>query len=126
MDFEKQHSLSLKQNLKIICSSCFSLCYNDEDNIQKSPEHSKKHRSCCKRLKSEFAKLFSAKHRRNRRSNSSEFKYDPLSYSLNFEDDDSHLDEYPLRDFCSRLAPSPVSQRKSGNGVVSTQISAWS
>ncbi|KAL2927266.1 10 kDa chaperonin [Bienertia sinuspersici] len=126
MDFEKYHLLSLKQNLKLIYSSCCNFSHNnDEDDFQKFLQHSKNHRSCCKKLKSKFAKLFSAKHRRNRRSNSYEFKYDPLSYSLNFEDDDSHLDEYPLRNFCSRLPPSPVKQRNN-NGFVSTQITAWS
>ncbi|GAB2275407.1 hypothetical protein Dimus_010169 [Dionaea muscipula] len=37
------------------------------------------------------------------------FRYDPLSYALNFEDDDvSRLDEFPLRNFSARLPPSPT------------------
>ncbi|MCD9644831.1 hypothetical protein HAX54_033280 [Datura stramonium] len=38
---------------------------------------------------------------RHKRHSSAEFRYDPLSYSLNFED------EAPLTNFSSRLPPSP-------------------
>ncbi|XP_055824455.1 uncharacterized protein LOC129892982 [Solanum dulcamara] len=38
---------------------------------------------------------------RHKRHSSTEFRYDPLSYSLNFED------EAPLTSFSSRLPPSP-------------------
>lgn len=46
----------------------------------------------------------------NKRHSSTEFRYDPLSYSLNFEDgfDDNEEEEAaPLRNFSSRLPPSP-------------------
>lgn len=44
--------------------------------------------------------------RRQRRHPSAEFRYDPLSYSLNFEDGFDDGDEYPLRNFSARLPPS--------------------
>ncbi|KAF3447068.1 hypothetical protein FNV43_RR12248 [Rhamnella rubrinervis] len=44
--------------------------------------------------------------RGRRNLNSGDFRYDPSSYALNF-DDDSRDDEFPLRDFSSRLPPSP-------------------
>ncbi|KAF8393090.1 hypothetical protein HHK36_021331 [Tetracentron sinense] len=39
------------------------------------------------------------------RRNSADFRYDPLSYALNF--DESHVDEFPLRNFSARLQSSP-------------------
>lgn len=42
-----------------------------------------------------------------KRHSSAEFRYDPLSYSLNFEDGFDGDDEAPLRNFSSRLPPSP-------------------
>lgn len=38
---------------------------------------------------------------------SSDFSYDLSSYALNFEDDSARDDEFPLRDFSSRLPASP-------------------
>ncbi|XP_021769510.1 uncharacterized protein LOC110733732 [Chenopodium quinoa] len=129
MEFDKKHSLSLKQKIKLfVCATC---CDAEEDDIavQKSLQHSeKKPNTLSSWLKSELpvikevcSHVFSGK---NRRSNSTEFRYDPLSYALNFEDDDSHLDEFPLRDFCSRLPPSPVKANK--NAVASTNTVNWS
>ncbi|KAJ4709674.1 Interleukin-2 receptor subunit beta like [Melia azedarach] len=44
-----------------------------------------------------------------RRHSSADFRYDALSYALNFDEssDDRQFDEYPLRNFASRLPPSP-------------------
>lgn len=42
---------------------------------------------------------------RHKRHASAEFRYDPLSYSLNFEDGFDDDDEYPLRNFSARLPP---------------------
>ncbi|KMT19001.1 hypothetical protein BVRB_2g030970 [Beta vulgaris subsp. vulgaris] len=133
MEFEKQQhsSVSLKHKLKLILASCCNFSDSDEDDIKKNLEHSDKSHTLSAWLKSELpsikvisAKIFAGKLGRNRRANSVEFGYDPLSYSLNFEDDDSHLDEYPLRNFSSRLPPSPVKEKN--NVVVSTQIAGWS
>ncbi|GAB2275408.1 hypothetical protein Dimus_010170 [Dionaea muscipula] len=45
--------------------------------------------------------------RRSYTNKTAHFRYDPLSYALNFEDDDgSRLDEFPLRNFSARLPPS--------------------
>lgn len=44
---------------------------------------------------------------KHRKHYSAEFRYDPLSYSLNFEDGFDADDEAPLRSFSSRLPPSP-------------------
>lgn len=43
------------------------------------------------------------------RKHSTEFKYDPLSYALNFDVgcEDFLIDEFPLRNFSSRLPASP-------------------
>ncbi|XP_057524338.1 uncharacterized protein LOC130804051 [Amaranthus tricolor] len=125
MKFDKKYSsLSLKNKLKLLCASCCSFSDSEEDDDKMKLEHSEKNQSLLSWLKSELpdvkdlcANIFSGKHGRNRRSNSVEFRYDPLSYALNFEDDDSHLDEYPIRNFSSRLPPSPVKESK--NGVVS-------
>uniref|UniRef100_A0A803N6U1 Uncharacterized protein n=1 Tax=Chenopodium quinoa TaxID=63459 RepID=A0A803N6U1_CHEQI len=43
----------------------------------------------------------------HRKSQSTDFRYDPLSYSLNFDEDDTLVDDYPYRNFSSRLPPSP-------------------
>lgn len=43
----------------------------------------------------------------HRKSHSTDFRYDPLSYSLNFDNDASDVDDFPFRNFISRLPPSP-------------------
>ncbi|KAF5749567.1 hypothetical protein HS088_TW04G01537 [Tripterygium wilfordii] len=47
---------------------------------------------------------------RRRHSMSADFKYDATSYALNFDEgiDENSSDEYPLRNFSSRLPPSPT------------------
>lgn len=45
---------------------------------------------------------------KHKRHSSAEFRYDPLSYALNFEDGfDYDDDEAPLKNFSARLPPSP-------------------
>ncbi|XP_010265711.1 PREDICTED: uncharacterized protein LOC104603387 [Nelumbo nucifera] len=43
------------------------------------------------------------------RRHSGDFRYDPLSYSLNFDEgiDDTQADDFPLRNFSARLPASP-------------------
>ncbi|GMH20587.1 hypothetical protein Nepgr_022428 [Nepenthes gracilis] len=45
-----------------------------------------------------------------RRSHSTDFRYDPLSYALNFDEgeDIRETDEFPLRNFSARLPQSPA------------------
>ncbi|XVF47968.1 hypothetical protein PTKIN_Ptkin03bG0152400 [Pterospermum kingtungense] len=44
------------------------------------------------------------------RRHSTDFRYDPSSYALNFDEgcDDSQLDEFPIRNFTARLPRSPT------------------
>ncbi|XP_073047680.1 uncharacterized protein [Primulina eburnea] len=44
---------------------------------------------------------------RKKRHSSADFRYDPLSYSLNFEDGFRCDEEAPFRNFSARLPPSP-------------------
>ncbi|CAA2952901.1 Hypothetical predicted protein [Olea europaea subsp. europaea] len=44
---------------------------------------------------------------KHKRYSSAEFRYDPLSYALNFEDGCDDDDEVPLRNFTARLPASP-------------------
>lgn len=53
-----------------------------------------------------FGRAGNGINRHHRRHSSAEFRYDPLSYSLNFEDGFDEDDEYPLRNFSARLPPS--------------------
>lgn len=46
-----------------------------------------------------------SKHKRH--STAVEFRYDPLSYALNFEDGFDYDDEAPLKSFVAKLPPSP-------------------
>ncbi|KAI3446817.1 hypothetical protein Pfo_003482 [Paulownia fortunei] len=43
---------------------------------------------------------------KHKRHSSAEFRYDPLSYALNFEDGFDFDDEAPLKNFAARLPPS--------------------
>ncbi|XP_052199774.1 uncharacterized protein LOC127806478 [Diospyros lotus] len=62
-------------------------------------------------------------HRRS--SSSADFRYDPLSYSLNFDRgfDDSLLDEAPLRNFSSRVpASAPVAVVPEADGAAKMAV----
>ncbi|PWA40835.1 hypothetical protein CTI12_AA558710 [Artemisia annua] len=50
-----------------------------------------------------------AKHNHRRRRSSTDFRYDPLSYALNFEEEScgNFEDDSPLKGFTSRLPSSP-------------------
>ncbi|KAK7311221.1 hypothetical protein RJT34_09224 [Clitoria ternatea] len=45
-------------------------------------------------------------HSQHRQSQSADFSYDPSSYALNFESE-THEDQFPIRNFSSRLPASP-------------------
>ncbi|KAH0670718.1 hypothetical protein KY290_026115 [Solanum tuberosum] len=49
---------------------------------------------------------------RPRRHVSADFSYDPLSYAMNFDDDDEPYEEFPARNFAARLPLSPPSKDK--------------
>ncbi|KAJ4823706.1 hypothetical protein Tsubulata_051575, partial [Turnera subulata] len=53
--------------------------------------------------------LIGRKGRNRKRHNSSDFRYDPMSYQLNFEDETSKSsdDEAPLNNFVARLPATP-------------------
>ena len=136
MEYNQDHSPSFRRKLKtsIFCGS--SCCNHDEGDESKALEPSEHHNNNNNKkamtwLKSELPEikgLFYGKIGRNRgRRNSADFRYDPLSYALNFDHDDSRiddLDQYPLRNFSSRLPPSPLPEKE--NVVVSRQIAAFS
>ncbi|GAB2300258.1 hypothetical protein Dimus_034293 [Dionaea muscipula] len=54
-----------------------------------------------------------------RRTGSTDFRYDPLSYALNFDEGDDHhrdVDEFSLRNFSARLPQSPPSSAPAAAG----------
>ncbi|KAK9683547.1 hypothetical protein RND81_10G149300 [Saponaria officinalis] len=131
---------------------CYSCCTDDDTNnnqrrndhggadfenviqLSDGKNHHNLHVSISTWLKSELpvikvrcSGIFSGKTGKNRhRGNSAEFRYDPLSYALNFEDDHTRFDELP--NFSARLTPSPLpsSEVKKNAVVVSAQIATWS
>ncbi|KAK3023870.1 hypothetical protein RJ639_042886 [Escallonia herrerae] len=97
-------SPSLKHRLKqTLCSSC---CFGPTRSpawvtgrVHELPEMKEKCRSVFGR----------SGNRHRRRHSSADFRYDPLSYSLNFEDgfESGFPDEEPLKSFASRMPASP-------------------
>ncbi|XP_042485212.1 uncharacterized protein LOC122065465 [Macadamia integrifolia] len=118
------HSPTVKHRFR--STLCFSCCFGNgnheqlEDVDKQRPIKSKAHEF--PEFKEKCRNLISRMGRGRRHS--ADFRYDPLSYALNFDegiDDDHHLnEELPLRNFTSRL---PASPRKS---VAVTQITACS
>ncbi|RVW43770.1 uncharacterized protein LOC104880693 [Vitis vinifera] len=114
MEMEDPHTnpspSSLKDRLK--SSLCLSCCFrtNPRQNLE-SDEKSIK--PSCVWLKSRAQDLPEIKEKlvsqfRGRR-HSSQFRYDPLSYSLNFDQgiDENHVDQIQFRNFAARLPPTP-------------------
>ncbi|PPD74108.1 hypothetical protein GOBAR_DD28963 [Gossypium barbadense] len=117
---------SLKQKLK----SSFRLPWQRHQNNQrlaasdnnsprltsstrlKSPEFKDKYRNLINRIGN--GHRHSHSHSLGRR-NSAEFRYDPSSYALNFDEgcDDCQFDEFPFRNFTARLPPSPTTNHNS-------------
>ncbi|KAF3664252.1 hypothetical protein FXO37_11585 [Capsicum annuum] len=91
---------TLKQKFK--SSLCFSCCFPHHHRPPPLPppssfdENSDKWRS--------IFSFLNGNGNRHKRHSSTEFRYDPLSYSLNFED------EAPFTNFSSRLPLSPVTE----------------
>ncbi|KAG0464006.1 hypothetical protein HPP92_020075 [Vanilla planifolia] len=78
---------SLRQKIRSTISSCFR-CVDPEDDRSAA--------SCIGRPS---------------RRGLGEFRYDPLSYALNFDEggegEDGHAEEFPYRNFSSRLPATP-------------------
>ncbi|KDP33549.1 hypothetical protein JCGZ_07120 [Jatropha curcas] len=116
------HAPSLKDRLKFsIC--CFATSYNNPSETLDSDDGRRLHtpRSTYAWLKSTAQDLeirdkcwglIGTRGKNRRRYNSSDFRYDPTSYSLNFEDENNREDELPLSNFTARLPPSPVGRRR--------------
>ncbi|XP_060211005.1 uncharacterized protein LOC132638030 [Lycium barbarum] len=109
---------SLKQKLKN--SLCFSCCFPHRRPPPPQPSSSDENPgliwfnpeepSNLPNLKDKVLTALSFVGNRHKRHSSTEFRYDPLSYSLNFEDgfsNNNDEEEAPLRNFSSRLPPSP-------------------
>ncbi|KAM2747576.1 hypothetical protein EV2_026715 [Malus domestica] len=66
--------------------------------------------------------------RAGRRHHSADFKYDALSYALNFDHEESNLEDDPLLGFSSRLPHSPprTSQDSVASPPASKEITAYS
>ncbi|KAF8407198.1 hypothetical protein HHK36_006325 [Tetracentron sinense] len=116
MEDERDPS-SLKNKIK--SSLCFSWCFRRgrHETLESSEEKPRLIRASSSWIRSRAHELPEIKEKcRNMisrfgktRRNSSDFKYDPLSYSLNFDEgfDENKVDEFPLRNFSTRLPSSP-------------------
>ena len=121
-------SQSLKYKLKNSFCGCFKQFPNHYDHLtdesiasQKSPivrsssteEFKLKHK--CRFLMNRISgNSPKGNHQfyHHRKSHSTDFRYDPISYSLNFQQENSSVeDDFPFRDFSSRLPSSPLSSR---------------
>ncbi|KAM3321419.1 hypothetical protein P3S67_008621 [Capsicum chacoense] len=107
---------SLKQTLRN--SICFSCCFPHRRPPPPPPQQPPSSdqnpaliwvNSEESSLKNKVLGIFSFSNRHKRHSSTDQFRYDPLSYSLNFEDgfDDDEQEAAPLRNFSSRLPNSP-------------------
>ncbi|GMJ15638.1 hypothetical protein HRI_005233000 [Hibiscus trionum] len=78
----------------------------------KSPELKDKYRNFINRIGNGHLRNHSFG---NSRRSSADFRYDPLSYALNFDEGwcDSQYDEFPYRNFSARLPPSPTAAHNS-------------
>ncbi|KAA0063552.1 uncharacterized protein E5676_scaffold285G00930 [Cucumis melo var. makuwa] len=84
----------------------------------------------CHDIKDRLPNFISRLGRHGRRhSASADFRYDALSYSLNFDEgyDEGHVDdEFPLRNFSSRLPASPPKSAPSSSTASREMITAFS
>ncbi|GMI84247.1 hypothetical protein like AT5G35090 [Hibiscus trionum] len=94
-------------------------------NNHDSPRQNRSSPTCLKspKLKDKYRNLINRIGNGHRSSHSfgysmrssADFRYDPSSYALNFDEewDDSQYDEFPYRNFTARLPPSPPPARNS-------------
>lgn len=117
---ENEHDISSLRTRRGKTSSSLSCCFNSHrrsDLFESLPSPSKLS-SCWFRNKTTHdhneirgkCKSFIHRMGRHRRHVSAEFSYDPLSYAMNFEDDETSFDDYedfPARNCAARLPLSP-------------------
>ncbi|KAF5183195.1 hypothetical protein FRX31_027218 [Thalictrum thalictroides] len=104
---------SFKHKLRYSLCCCFPLDdYERPNNNKSSVITTSSSSSSLSQFKELFSRIGKAASRRGRRSNSADFKYDPLSYALNFDQGSQEFyyndDDFPLRNFASRLPASPL------------------
>lgn len=108
------YSPSVKSNKLKSSICCF--CSHDDHDILQSNNDRKPHmlRSPYAQLKSMTQELeikdmclglIGRKGKNWKHNHSFDFRYNPTSYSFNFEDDNNEEDELPLNNFTSRLPP---------------------
>ncbi|XP_059637831.1 uncharacterized protein LOC132279806 [Cornus florida] len=125
MEDEQSTSPSLKNKLKqTLCLSCCfrsnrrdtldSPSSDDKPRLLRTPSTWLKSRAQeLPEIKDKCRHLITRIGKHHRRHSSADFRYDPLSYSLNFDGgyEDTQLDDVPLRNFSSRLPASPPPRR---------------
>lgn len=122
---ENEHDTSSLSTRRGKTSSSLSCCFNGHrrSDLFESLSSPSKLSSCWFRNKTTHdhneirgkCKSFIHRMGRHRRHVSAEFSYDPLSYAMNFEDDETSFDDYedfPARNFAARLPLSPPSKGK--------------
>ncbi|XAR66810.1 hypothetical protein NMG60_11013154 [Bertholletia excelsa] len=109
MEDEQCTSPSLKDKLRqTLCLSC---CFRNSRRESLVSPTSSDYRPTLVRASSEIRDKCRhlinriGRNQQRRNTSSADFRYDPLSYSLNF--DEADLDEAPLQNFSSRLPSSP-------------------
>lgn len=110
------YSPSVKSN-KLKSSICCFRLHDDHDILQsndgKKPQTPRSPYAWLKstaqelEIKDMCLGLIGRKGKNQKRHHSADFRYDPTSYSLNFENDNNKEDELPLNNFTSRLPSSP-------------------
>ncbi|OAY27446.1 hypothetical protein MANES_16G125900v8 [Manihot esculenta] len=113
------HSPSLKDRLKssISCfaahSDSYTLASGDgrrsQTHTPRSPYAWFKSTAQDLEIRDKCWGLIGRRGKNRRRYCSSDFKYDPTSYSLNFQDDINQEDDLPLNNFMARLPATPIS-----------------
>ncbi|KAJ9184061.1 hypothetical protein P3X46_007842 [Hevea brasiliensis] len=128
------HSPSLKDRLKssICCFAAHDNLPESLDSVDDGSRRTQTPRSPYAWLKSTAQDLeirdkcwglIGRRGKNRRRHNSADFRYDPASYSLNFDDDNKREDELPLNNFMARLPATP--ERLPAVGTTRCELFAW-
>lgn len=118
---QQNHSLKPKQRLSI-CFSCIFRSIRPRGPVQHNqrPRLFRSSSSLCQRstkqdhpVLKERCRSFISRIGKSHQKNSDDLRYDPLSYSLNFDDgpDESGHADFRFRSFSARLPASPPSPR---------------
>ncbi|KAJ4953587.1 hypothetical protein NE237_030419 [Protea cynaroides] len=126
------HSPSLKHKLRstLCLSCCFGNRHHGQFEDEDKPRLIRASSTWLKSRAHEFPE-FKEKCRNvisrmgKGRRHSADFRYDPLSYALNFDDGSDHIqnDEFPLRNLSSKL-PTPPPAKSISQTVVVGEITA--